>query len=46
MGNMRSCPLCFSDLIERRVAVLVPRGGTTMALAAKAATQTIPIDRE
>jgi putative tryptophan/tyrosine transport system substrate-binding protein len=42
-GQNEELPALLRDLIERRVAVLVPMGGTTMALAAKAATQTIPI---
>jgi putative ABC transport system substrate-binding protein len=42
-GQNEKLPALLHDLIERRVAVLVTVGGTAMSLAAKAATQTIPI---
>jgi putative ABC transport system substrate-binding protein len=42
-GQNEKLPAILRDLIERRVAVLATVGSTAMALAAKAATQTIPI---
>src|SRR6516164_7248887 len=42
-GQNERLPAILRDLIERRVAVLATVGSTAMALAAKAATQTIPI---
>jgi putative tryptophan/tyrosine transport system substrate-binding protein len=42
-GQNERLPSILHDLIERRVAVLATVGSTAMALAAKAATQTIPI---
>ena len=42
-GQNEKLPAILRDLIERRVAVLATPGSTAMALAAKAATQTIPI---
>jgi putative ABC transport system substrate-binding protein len=42
-GQNERLPAILHDLIERRVAVLVTVGSTAMSLAAKAATQTIPI---
>ena len=42
-GQNVRLPAVLSDLIERRVAVLAPVGSTAIALAAKAATQSIPI---
>jgi putative tryptophan/tyrosine transport system substrate-binding protein len=42
-GQNEKLPALLRDLIELRVAVLASVGSTAMALAAKAATQTIPI---
>jgi putative ABC transport system substrate-binding protein len=42
-GQNEKLPAILHDLIERRVAVLATPGSTAIALAAKAATQTIPI---
>ena len=42
-GQNERLPAILHDLIERSVAVLATVGSTAMALAAKAATQTIPI---
>jgi putative tryptophan/tyrosine transport system substrate-binding protein len=42
-GQNEKLPAILRDLIERRIAVLASVGSTAMALAAKAATQTIPI---
>jgi putative ABC transport system substrate-binding protein len=42
-GQNERLPAILQDLIGRRVAVLATVGSTAMALAAKAATQTIPI---
>src|SRR5258707_5345501 len=42
-GQNERLPAILHDLIERSVAVLATVGNTAIALAAKSATQTIPI---
>jgi putative ABC transport system substrate-binding protein len=43
MGNYGQLPALATELVQRRVAVLATVGGEPSALAAKAATATIPI---
>jgi putative ABC transport system substrate-binding protein len=42
-GHYDMVPTLIADLVQRRVAVIVIPGGTASVLAAKMATQTIPI---
>jgi putative ABC transport system substrate-binding protein len=42
-GHYDTVPTLIADLVRRRVAVIVIPGGTASVLAAKMATQTIPI---
>jgi putative ABC transport system substrate-binding protein len=42
-GNYQRLPALIAELVQRRVAVIMAGGGSAPALAAKAATSTIPI---
>src|SRR5262245_55860314 len=42
-GDNKRLPALAAELVQRRVAVIVTAGGTPSALAAKAATTTVPI---
>ena len=42
-GHYDTVPTLIADLVRRRVAVIAIPGGTALVLAAKTATQTIPI---
>ena len=42
-GNNERLPALAVDLVQQRVSVLVVLGGTASALAAKAATTTVPV---
>jgi putative tryptophan/tyrosine transport system substrate-binding protein len=42
-GRMELIPELAADLVQRRMQVIVTLGSTALALAAKAATQTVPV---